>query len=293
MFKSFFAFLGAGLLALSLITACEPLEPKTRLDFVAGTTLTSGNRTLPGGEVITTSLFARSASPSNKLKQLQIFRTFDTLIKSPVLYLDTTFDSEEFGMTFVMGTRGFQNAKTRSKEFWTFTLIDQQGSKYEKQYMLTTNFSNTNPNLNAFSSAYFNRSARENIRYVAADSGLAFPAYSSQNQRLQAGMDFFFGEGPQLALTLSSLNGTQLRSTAMSVADFNAVANATHLQNQYNGAQAETQHLSVVPPNSVVAFKTGQGKIGLLQVGPFEIARDTLTKESILRRVPFNVKIQK
>jgi hypothetical protein len=293
MLKSFFAFLCASLLALALITACDPVEPKTRLDFVAGANLTSGNRTLPGGEVITTSLFARSASPSNKLKQLQIFRTFDTLIKAPVLYLDTTFDSEEFGMTFVMGTRGFQGAKVRSKEFWTFKLLDEQGIEYQKQYMLTTTFANTNPNLNAFSSAYFNRSARENIRYVAADSGLTFPAYSSQNQNLQAGMDFFFGEGPQLTLTLSSLNGTQLRSTAISAADFNAVANAGHLQAQYDAAQAESQHLSVVPPNSVVAFKTGQGKIGLLQVGTFEIARDTLTKESTLRRVPFNVKIQK
>ncbi|MGV3640859.1 MAG: hypothetical protein ACO1NZ_10090 [Adhaeribacter sp.] len=293
MLKSFFAFLCAGLPALALITACEPVEPKTRLDFVAGTSLTSGNRTLPGGEVITTSLFARSASPGSKLKQLQIFRTFDTLIKSPELYLDTTFDSEEFGMTFVMGTRGFQNSKLKSKEFWTFTLIDEQGTQYQKQFMLTTTFANTNPNLNAFSSTYFNRSARENISHVAADSGLAFPAYSSQNQKLQAGMDFFFGEAPGLTLTLSSLNGTQLRSTALSAGDFNAVANAGHLKTQYDNAQAEAEHLSVVPANSVVAFKTGQGKIGLIQVGNFEIARDTLTRQNILRRVPFNVKIQK
>lgn len=293
MRKSFFAFLYAALPALAFLTACDPVEPKTRLDFVAGTNLTSGNRTLPGGEIITTSLFARSTSASNKLKRIIISRTYDTLINNPVVYLDSAFDAEEFGMSFVIGTRSFQNGKVRSKEYWDFTLLDEQGGEYRKQYTLVTTFNNPNPNLNTFSSYYYNRNAWENIRYVATKGGLAFPAYMGRNHTgLQPDLDFYFGEDPRLALHLNGLNGTLFRSTGLTAADFNAVANATHLKNQYDNAQAEADRQRVAP-NSVIAFKTGQGKVGLIQFGAFEIARDTLSKENVLRRVPYNVKVEK
>jgi hypothetical protein len=107
-------------------------------------------------------------------------------------------------------------------------------------------------------------------------------------------MDFHFGEGPQLTLNLFGLNGTVFKATSLTPADFTAVATATNLSTHYNDASSEeADQQPAVQPNSIIAFKTGQGKIGLIQIGPFEIARDSLKKENILRRVPYQVKVRK
>lgn len=294
MFKSFSSFLLSGLTGLALLTACDAPAPKTRLDFVAGNSLTSGDRTIPGGEIVTTSLFARSASANNKLKRFIVSRVYDTTSNEPVVYLDSTFDAEEFGMTFVIGSRSFQNGQARGKEYWNFKIVDQQGTEYQKQYTLVTTFSNANQNLNSFSSYYFHRNARENLRYVATNGGLAYPGYVGRHPDFQNEMDFHFEEEPRLTLNLFGLNGTVFKATSLTPADFSAVATATNLSDHYNAAAgAEADQQPAVQPSSVIAFKTGQGKIGLIQIGPFEMARDSLKQENILRRVPYQVKVRK
>jgi hypothetical protein len=294
MFKYFYSFLLTGLSGLALLTGCDDPEPKTRLDFVAGTALTSGNGTVAGGEIITTSLFARSASASNNLKKFIVSRVYDTLINTPVVFLDSTFDAGEFGMTFVFGSRPFQNGQTRGKEYWNFKIIDAQGKEYQKQYTLVTTFNNTNPNFNSFTSSYFYRNARENIRYVATSNGLAYPGYVSQNNPgLQADLDFYFGHEPPLTVNLSALNGTRFKATNLTATEFNGVNTAANLSGYYENAGAETDRQPAVRPNSVIAFKTGKGKVGLIQIGTFEIARDSLKHANVLRRVPFNVKVRK
>jgi hypothetical protein len=293
MLKSFTSFLFSLLSALVLLTACDAPEPKTRVDFVAGNNLTSGNRTIPGGEIVTTSLFARSTSANNKLKRFIISRVYDTTSNQPVVYLDSTFDAEEFGMTFVFGSRSFQNGQARAKEYWNFKVVDDKGMEYQKQYTLVTTFNNTNPNLNSFSSSYFHRNARENLRYAATNGGLAYPGYIGQHPDLKKDLDFHFWEDPRLTLNLSGLNGTVFKATSLTPADFTAVATANNLLTRYNEAGPEADQQPAVQPNSVIAFKTGQGKIGLIQIGPFEIARDSLKKENILRRVPYQVKVRK
>jgi hypothetical protein len=291
MFKSFYTFL---LATLALLAACDAPEPKTRLDFVAGTGLTSESKAITAGEIITTSLFVRTASANNKLKRFVISQVYDTTINSPVVYLDTTFDAEEFGMTFVFGSRGVNNLKPKGKEYWNFKVIDEQGQEYQKQYILTSNFPNFDQPFNSFSSSYFHRNARENIRYFSTEQGKGFPGYIGRDHPfLQAEADFHFEEGPQLTLNLLALNGTKFKATNLSPAEFSAVATANNLTAHYDNAGAETESQPAVQKDAVIAFKTGQGKVGLIQIGTFEIARDTINKVNILRRAPYQVKVRK
>jgi hypothetical protein len=293
MFKSFGSFFLSGCCSLAFLTACDAPEPKTRLDFVAGTTLTSGNKTVAGGEIITTSVFGRSASGTNNFKRFIVSRVYDTTSNTPVVFLDSTLDAGEFGMTFVFGSRSFNNGQTRGKEYWNFKLIDAQGQEYQKQYVLVTTFNNANPNFNSFSSFYFNRNNRENIRYVATTGGLAYPGYINQNPAFQANLDFHFEEAPKLTLNVSGLNGTTFKATTLTAADFTAATTATLLNNHYDNAGTESAPQLALQPNSVVAFKTGKDKVGLIQIGTFEVARDSLKREDVLQRVPYSVKIRK
>lgn len=287
MLKPFYAFL---LPALAMLAACEAPEPKTRLDFVAGTGLTSESRTIAAGEIITTSLFARSPSADNKLKQFIVSRIYDTLTNSPVVQLDTTFTAGEFGMTLVFGSRGVNNQQPKGKEYWNFKLIDEKGQEYQKQYVLTTTYPNYNQPINSFSSYYFNRNARENIRYYSTKEGLGFPAYIGRNH---PDADFYFEEGPQLTLNLQALNGTTFRATTLTPAQFSATSTASTLTTFYNNAGPDTDSQPGLRKDNIIAFKTGQDKIGLIQIGTFEVGRDSLQKVNILRRVPFQVKVRK
>ena len=293
MFKSLYSFLVA---TLALLAACDAPEPKTRLDFVAGSGLTSESKTITAGEIITTSLFARSASADNNLKRFVVSRVYDTTTNSPVVYLDTTFEASEFGMTFVFGSRGVNDVKPKGKEYWNFTVIDAQGQEYRKQYTLTSNFPNFNQPFNTFSSYYFHRNARENIQYFSTKEGLGFPAYIGRSHpTLQAEADFRFEEGPGLTLNLLALNGTKFKATNLSPAEFSAVGTANNLTTHYENASAgpETDSQAAVQKDDIIAFKTGQGSVGLIQIGTFEIARDSLRQVNILRRAPYQVKVRK
>jgi hypothetical protein len=288
MLKSFYSFL---LPALVLLAACDAPEPKTRLDFVAGTGLTAESKTVTAGEIISTSVFARTADANNKLKRFVVSRVYDSIINSPVTYLDTSFTTEEFGMTFVFGSRGADSLRARGKEYWTFTIADEQGQQYQKQYTLTNNFPNVNQPFNSFTSYFFHRNARENIRYFSTKNGLGFPGYIG---RAQATTDFRFEEGPELTLHVYGVNGTKLKATNLTPANFSAVATAATLTTQYNeAAGAETDSQLSLRKDHIIAFKTGSGKTGLIQIGTPEISRDSLQHTNILRRVPYSVKVRK
>lgn len=291
MFKSFYSLFFFGLVFL---TACEAPEPGTRLDFVAGDNLTSQSGTITAGEIITSSLYARSASSNNQLTRFVVSRIYDTTSNAPLVYLDTTFKAQEYGMTFVFGSRGVNGSNQTGREYWQFTVIDEQGKEYQKQYTLQANYPNARQPINTFSSYYFHRNSRENIRYFSTRQGIGFPGYIGRaHPILKSEPDFYFEEGPQLTLTLSGVNGTKLKATALTPADFTNAATPSSLTNYYDQAGVETDTQSGLRKDDVVAFKTGPGKTGLILIKTFETARDTLRHVNILRRAPYDVKVRK
>ena len=296
MFKSFISGWFLFITGFLLLTSCsnDP-EPRDRFDFAAGNSYTSGNRTnVPAGEILSTSLYAETASADTKFTKLTITCNYDMSIagKPTVTFLDSALNTSNLAMIFTVGTRGIAG-----REYWTFTLEDSGGKIYTKNYQIVT----TKPNAayQAYSSVFYHKSALENIKYFSTNNGLAYPGYIGRQTSIKDSTDFYFQiDDPvknTFSLRSSEESKTTFRTTGLTTDQFNNITTVAAITEAYNtNAVTQVPQLSKskADPVQVVAFKTAKDKIGVMRLDTLQIvpASNGGTK---VYRLPYTIKMQR
>jgi len=302
MFKSFspgrFLFFITGL--FFLMSCDSDPEPRNRFDFAAGTSYTSGNRSnVPAGEILSTSLYAETASGDIKFTRLTITCNYDTAVSiagnPTVIFLDSALNSSTLAMVFNVGTRGITGA-----EYWTFNLEDNQGKTYTKKYRITT--TKTDAVYQAYSSTFYHKSALENIKYFSTNLGLAFPGYIGRNSLIKDSTDFFFRiDNPaenrfslQSSEDINQKPKTTFKTTSLTSDQFNSIATVAAITEAFSANSAvEVSQLSKTKadPVQVVAFKTTQNKIGIMRLDTLQIL-PALNEGTKVYRLLYSIKMQ-
>jgi len=282
MFKSFFSGWFLLITGFVLLTSCstDP-EPRNRFDFAAGSSYTSGNRTnVTAGEILSTSLYAETASSDATFTRLTITCNYDTAVsiegKPTVTFLDSVLNKSNLAMVFTTGTRGRQ----AGSEYWTFTLEDSGGKTYTKNYRIVT--TKTDAVYRAYSSVFYHKSALENIKYFSTNNGLAYPGYIGRQTSIQDSIDFYFQiDDPdnnvfslRSAKDLNQKPKTTFRTTSLTTDQFNSITTLDSITGAYNtNAANEVFQLSKskADPVQVVAFKTVKNKIGVMRLDTLQV----------------------
>jgi len=303
LFPGWFLFC---LSSLVLLASCnnDP-EPRNRFDFAAGTSYTSGNRSITVGEILSTSLYAETASANTKFTKLTITCNYDTSIsitgKPTITYLDSALNSSNLAMVFTIGSRGRAPAtQTSGREYWTFTLADDQQKTYVKKYRLVS--TNTPAAFQTYSSVFYHKSALENIRYFSTINGIAYPGYIGRREALKDTVDFFF-QIHNLTENTFSLRSTEdkkknlktsFRPTSLTTEQFNALNTVTAITGVYsasNAADVSQITKSKADPIQIVAFKTARNKYGVMRLDTLQVLPAGISGVKTLR-MPYSIKMQ-
>ena len=143
--------------ALALLAACAKTDAPVRLDFVGGTGLTSGSRTVAAGDTLVTHAYA--VGNDQPLKRLHIEVTYEpgpAPILYPVptnsfkpenapkaftlIYLDSILPVSRTGADSIKQTlfaNGLMARTTSGKETWTYTVTDVSGQTAARGYHFT------------------------------------------------------------------------------------------------------------------------------------------------------------
>ena len=299
LFPGWFLFCLSSLL---LLAGCEnEPEPRNRFDFAAGASYTSGNRSITAGEILSTSLYAETASGNTKFTKLTITCNYDTTVsisgKPTITYLDSALNTSNLAMVFTVGSRGRASGNQISgREYWTFTLEDDQKKTYVKKYRLVS--SHPAAGFQTYSSVFYHKSALENIRYFSTTTGVAYPGYLGRNA-FKDSVDFFFqiDNLSQNAFSLRSSENrkTTFRPTSLTTEQFTALNTASAIAEAFTAANpaAEVSQIpkSKTDPVQIVAFKTARNKIGVMRLDTLQVLPAGLSGIKTLR-MPYSIKMQ-
>jgi hypothetical protein len=289
--RSFF-IIGYSLAVFILFTACDNApEPKTRFEFATGQNLTTTNRSVTGGEIIFTSLYARTASSGNKFKKFTISCDYDSS-GTPTIYLDSTLNVSDFGIFYTFGTRGLTGT-----ENWTFSIKDDRDSVYTKKFTLTTTSANKNSPFYTFTSLFYKQSAFRSLQYFSAQDGMVYPGYLALHEpALKPKINFFFDtENPQAIypkVQTAPGSSTTFQATALTPKEFNDITNVPALTEKYNLNNPGATSLNNLKKGQVVAFKTTANKIGLILLDSMQVLTNQEDNTKYYR-MPYTVKVEK
>ncbi|MGV3588278.1 MAG: hypothetical protein ACO1OF_14830 [Adhaeribacter sp.] len=276
-------------LCVLLFTSCDSPEPRTRLLFAAGNGLITGNQSVTGGNIVSTSVYAETGS-GNTLKNFKITRIYDD--KDSLTYLDSTLNVPEFGLFFTFATRSLNG-----KETWRFTVTDEKSNVYERKYTLTTTSSNAaRQPFYTYSSYFYQKSAVENLRYFSLADGTTYPGYAGRdNPAIKNKVDFYFIQQADKSISLQAVPGTgiRFRTTPLTPADFSDIRTEEALTNVYaNSSATPTEVLPHLSKNQLIAFRNNT-KTGVIRIAGFDKAFDAEKNDSVLVRMRYEVKTQK
>lgn len=276
--------------SLFVLTSCggEP-EPRTRLLFAAGNGLVSQSQSVPGGNILSTSIFAE-AGTGNALKNFKITCNYDGT--DSLTYLDSTLQASEFGLYFTFATRNLPG-----KETWAFTVTDEKNVVYSRKYTLTTTSTNIPKQpIYIYNSFFYQKSALENLQYFSLKDGTAYPGYASRNNpEIKPKVDFFFNQNPDKNISLYAVPeaGTRFKTTTLSPAEFSDIRTLEALTPVFaNSSAAPVTTLPSMQKNQLIAFKTNS-KTGVIRIVAVDKAFDMLKNDSVLVRMRYEVKTEK
>ena len=147
--------------ALALLASCAKTDAPVRLDFVGGTGLLSGSRTVAAGDTLMTRAYA-VGNDKQPLKSLRIQVAYEPG-PAPILYpvptssfdkgnapkaltltyLDSLLPAGSPGAGETLFANGLMARTTSGKETWTYTAIDAGGQTAARGYHLTVHKSDS------------------------------------------------------------------------------------------------------------------------------------------------------
>lgn len=295
MLKFLCSFFTIVVVACLLLSCDNAPEPNTRLEFATGNNLTLGNRTVTAGEIISTSLYARTASAAIKFKKFVITCNYDSSATNTVTYLDSALNVSDFGLYFTFGTRGLAGTET-----WQFTITDDRDSTYTKSFTLRTTTENAKQPFYTFSSLFYKQSGFRNLQYFSTRDGIVYPGYVALNDQaaIKPKIDFYFEiDDPNqntFSLRTGPVNNTLFKTTTLTPTQFTQITNVTALRETYNlNTTPETTLISKSKADDpqVIAFKTAANKIGLLRLDTLQVLTDKINNTKYYR-MPYGVKVE-
>ena len=286
-FRSYYLSLLA-VSSLGFLVSCgnddevEPAKNPT-LEFIGDTGLTSGDRSVPAGEEITTKVTAGSGESGTNLERFTI-KVATNGATAATLFDTTGLTGESFKYTAKFFTQGVAGTSV-----YTYSIVDNKGRTTDKSYTITTTSANTGAAINTFSTQLFGSFNNPNPSFFATSTGTRFyrntaPAnaskidfvyfYGATNQAtIAAPNDNSFGTGAGQISTLgvqnwTKRNATTFKETALSATAFDAISTDAQIVAAYSGGTntTVTSRATMLTAGKVLAFKTEAGKQGLIKV---------------------------
>lgn len=269
--------------SLGFMTSCgddDEIEPEERptIEFIGGTGFTSGDKSVPAGEQITTKVVARSGQSDTNLERFTI--KVSTNGATPATLFDTTdLKGESFEYTASFFTQGVAGTSV-----YTYTIEDNKGRTSDNSYTITTTSTSTGP-LNTFSTQLLGSYNNAAPGFFATSTGTRYFRNTAINNQGAIDFVYFYGASNQATLaapndpdanTISELklntwttkNATTFKRTALTPQGFTAIADVNALQVAYNSGTdtTPTSRANMLAVGQVIAFKTQAGKRGLIHV---------------------------
>jgi hypothetical protein len=281
------------LIGPGLLAGCTKDIPPLRLDFVGATGLTSGNQTVPAGDTLTTRLYTASENPLTRLRITVNYEPngrpiiypipaslFDpaSVASQELVFLDSVLNSvSELSLQTRFGAR-----TTSGTERWTYTASDAKGNSTSRAYRLTVRKSDSLAVYHSYKT-YLRPPGRI---FMLLRPGLVLPRYSvntlADNQQqvdlvVPSSNDYILAApaapAPVLRLSaarwpLSVRRRTRILLTNLSSETFTNADTAEELRSGFGGLAVTADSLSTGPlaKDQVLAFRTGEGYYGLLQI---------------------------
>ncbi|QJX46922.1 hypothetical protein HMJ29_08245 [Hymenobacter taeanensis] len=294
------------LFSLLGLAACQPdLNSGPRVDFVASSRFTTGNRRLTTpGDTVATRIYAE-AEKDSRLTRMLITAEYQPVPEGIIYpqvgyvegdqptfkltYLDSTFETvarftTEFAFQSVQPTR-----TTPGKETWVYEATDTNGNTGKRSFFLR---------LGRTDSLYIYHSYRVGLQaptpdnaarrsYLALRSGLALPKFTvrtaPQNTDAQQLIDLVYvpnvTTGPGLATPANSRaklpdnrwpikRQTRIRRTTLNETTFTTLTTTTQLTAAFAaGTQfTDSTYTGAVTKNQVIAFRTPENKTGAILI---------------------------
>jgi hypothetical protein len=295
------------LFSLLGLAACQTdLNPGPRVDFVASSRFTTGNRRLTTpGDTVATRVYAE-ATRGNRLTRMRITAEYQPVPEGIIYpqvgyregdqptftltYLDTTFETvtrstEQFAFQSVQAAR-----TTAGTETWRYEATDSNNDVGKRSFTLR---------LGRTDSAFIYHSYRLGLQapsannagrrsFLALRSGLTLPKFTvykaPQNSDAQQLIDLLYvpnvTTGPGLATPFYKpaklidklwpvKRQTRIRRTTLTNNDFTALTTTAQLTSAFTGGTFftnDTTYTGPVTKNQVIAFRTPEGKSGVILV---------------------------
>ena len=300
-----FCFLGLA----ALLAACTKAPSPVRLDFVGATNLTSSNRLVNAADTTLTYAYAEQGTDGAALSHLKITVTYSP-DPEPIVYpallssyvASNTPTGEQLTMLDMdlpklpsqyLFRPTFGARSTSGNERWEYTVTDVKGQTATRAYRLTVH----KPDSAAVYQSYTvlprlvpNAMARV---YLALTPGLLLPHFAVDSSAVAANQNMIdlvvvntnnviTLQAPHVATlpaTWASTNTkkrtTRLRLTTLDGTGFAAVVTAADLATAFKSvsvADTTNERSGPVSINNVFAFRTSDGKYGLLYVSTLTFA---------------------
>jgi|SRR5688572_3121622 len=274
--------------SLGFLTSCgddEEIEPEERptIEFIGGSGFTSGDRTVPAGEEITTKVTAKSGQSDTNLERFTI-KVAVNGATAATLFDTTDLKGESFEYTARFFTQGVAGTSV-----FTYTIEDNKGRTTDKSYTITTTSTNTGAAINTFSTQLFGSFNNPNPSFFATSTGTRY--YRNTAPQNASKIDFVYFYGATNAATIaapsdnsfgtganqisslgvhnwSTRNATNFKTVALTATGFDAITTDAGITSAY-AAGTNTNpatRASSLTPGTVMGFKTAAGKEGLLKV---------------------------
>ena len=275
--------------AAALLTACGTDESSPRLDFVAdGRTLTA-DRTAAAADTFEVRAFAESRDKEPRLKRFSVSVQYtyyaspdQGLIEEPTRpFFDTVFTNAPSAYLFV---NRFGAGTDSGRELWTYTTEDEQGRSATRRLRLSVRQADSLRDWHSYSVQLQAPRTRSSRSALGALRGFVLPSYATAAPAFQQLTDIVYvpgSTGPRLAAPSAAMAATvpnlgvsrwtQRRATGLVLttitrAAFDAINSSVAIGEAVSNAGTLGEITAPVAKDKVVAFRTADGRNGLLLV---------------------------
>ncbi|SNC77205.1 hypothetical protein SAMN06265337_3787 [Hymenobacter gelipurpurascens] len=286
------------------LAACQPeLNPGPRVDFVASSRFTTGNRRLTTpGDTVATRIYGQAQGGDSHLTQLKITATYQPVPegiiypqsgyeegKQPTLeliYLDTLLPTTP-ALTKEFAFQSVQPARTTAgTEVWKYEFRDNENRTGSRSFQLRLGRTDSLITYHSYTIGLQAPLANSQMRrsFLALRSGLALPKFTvRRNVEAQQLIDLLYipdaATGPGLATPSNqrvvdlkawpTKRITRIRSTTLTDATFATFTTTEQLVSAFNAGTvfpSDSTYTGRVTKNQVIAFRTPEGKSGAILV---------------------------
>ncbi|WP_400192631.1 hypothetical protein [Hymenobacter sp. B81] len=293
-------------LLLALAACGTDPSPSPRLDLVSDGRLQTANRVASPGDTLVSRIFAEAGDDQPLLRRFTITVQYtdgtnidaNEEAAAPVLtYLDTLIDRPS-----LLWEHRFAAGTESGRELWRFEVTDADGRTARRQFRLTVRQPDSLSSWHAYAVRLEPPRSLTARAALASRRGLPLPAHAAASPTYQQLIDLLYlpeaSGGGTLASPAdvaarqhpvlragrwSTRRQTQVKTTALTKTEFDEVNTAEEISEVVAAAAPLGTRTTVLAKDQVVAFRTEDGRDGVLHVADISV-RGVLTLNVKIRR---------